>query len=149
MNILIDNFNCHQFVDVFNRALIDLNKEKKDDLFSLIQEMNSQSDIWAILFVINKLTIGFIQFQILHLSNDEFLEKVGFIRELWIEPKYRHSGIGKQLLNDCESYLSRLGIHQIVLLSLPEAKSFYEKQGYIINENYLSFNDLKVMTRII
>jgi len=147
MNILIDDFNCDQFIDVFKRALLDLNKEKKVDLCSLIQEMNSQSDIWAILFVVNKRTIAFIQFQIVYLSNDEFMERVGFIREFWIEPQHRQRGIGTKLLKDCEIHLSGLGINQFILLSLPKAENFYKKQGYILNENYISFNNLNIMTK--
>lgn len=149
MNILIDDFNCRQFITVFKRALIDLNKEKDIDLFKLIEEMNSINDIWAILFIDNIRTIGFIQFQILQLSNDKFMERVGFIREFWIEPKYRNKGIGKHLLNDCELHLNMLGINQFVLLSLPAAENFYKKQGYMINENYISFNNLKVMTKFL
>ena len=51
-----------------------------------------------------------MQFKSIELNNCFFIEKFGFIREFWIAKEYRGNGLGKQLLNDAESFFKQNGI---------------------------------------
>lgn len=53
----------------------------------------------------------------------------------WVEPEYRKSGIGKELLQAFEAWAKKVGCSLIVMISLDdELGKFYEANGYSLSE---------------
>lgn len=77
--------------------------------------------------------IGFIQIQIDKPESD-WCERVGwgFIRELYIHPKYRRKQFGKQLVQYVEEYLTHKGVPAIYLTADKDF-TFWKKMGYTEN----------------
>ena len=55
-----------------------------------------------------------------------------YLSHIWVSEKYRNSGYGSRLLNDCEVEMKRLGCKSIILETLNEkAVELYLKHDYI------------------
>ena len=141
---ITDFSNC-LFADSFSKALEEFGKEESGNLSQILQKMNAQESMWALLEIRNQEVLGFIQYGLISLKHKSFEKACGTICEFWIAPAYRKHGIGAALLASCESILRQRGAKELLLAALPSAQAFYEKHGYAINENVQSVNGLKVM----
>lgn len=73
--------------------------------------------------------IGFIQIKPISFSNDFFEESYGFIREIWVNKKYRLCGHGAALMELAEEHFRKNGICKSILTT-DTAPEFYKKLGY-------------------
>ena len=145
--IFISDFKNEKFISAFKTALeefsIDLSK-----LGTYIEEFNAAGNIFAYVLVSEKgESIGMIQFQKTELSNQYITEEYGLIREFWIAPECRNNGFGTILLNKAESFFAKHGVTHILLSALPDAESFYCKNGYTESSDITAFNKLKVFEK--
>jgi ribosomal protein S18 acetylase RimI-like enzyme len=61
------------------------------------------------------------------------IQEYGLVRDLGVTEKYRHSGIGKRLLEEAQSWFSKKGVHRIearVAKSNGLATDFWAKMGF-------------------
>ena len=54
-----------------------------------------------------------------------------YIDMIEVVPGCRRRGVGTELLRMAERHLASCGCSQVTLLSLPDARGFYEKNGYV------------------
>lgn len=99
------------------------------DWNGLWEEMNSGENT-AYLALENDRAIGFLQFTEIKLSSWFFTQKLGFIREFWVDKDHRSMGIGMQLLELTEKYFLENGLSQAILTT-ESANEFYTKRGYV------------------
>lgn len=62
-----------------------------------------------------------------------YMEDGFYIMQLSVLPEYQHMGIGKQLLDYCESKLKAEGIKNFELITAPHDVTFYTKCGYSVS----------------
>ena len=96
----------------------------------------------------NKTIYGFIRLRINH-TNDNIYHKDlmdnAFIRELHVYgslskhnekgKNIQHKGFGKKLLKEAEKIVQKNNINKISIISGVGVREYYEKNGYILNEN--------------
>ena len=92
--------------------------------------------------------LGFIQLKIDTLQNWFFEETVGFVREFWIDGKYRNQGYGTQLLQAAEDYFREHGAYKAILTT-DTAPDFYRKNGYVRDHSYQARNEDAVFTKLL
>jgi len=76
-------------------------------------------------------------------SRWERYKDYGEIVSIYLLPEYVGKGSGKILLKRCIDELKKLGYNKILLWVLEEnyrARRFYEKNGFVCNEEYLNDN---------
>lgn len=61
----------------------------------------------------------------------------GLIEEVIVKEKYRGNSIGKELVNKCVEKAEELECYKVVLSCDDDVKSFYEKQGFEYNMNFM------------
>ena len=144
---LISDFSDILFVSTFKNALNEC-ALAPFNVGKLIEEFNAAGNIYAYVLLNEKgESIGMIQFQKTELSNHYITEKYGLIREFWIAPECRNNGFGTILLNKAESFFAKHGVTHILLSALPDAESFYCKNGYTESSDITAFNKLKVFEK--
>lgn len=103
------------------------------DWEDLFKQMNKDKETIAFIrYNNNNDCIGFIQVKPTIFSNDFFEEPYGFIRELWINKKYRLCGHGAALMKLAEEYFYKNGIYKSILTT-STAPEFYKKLDYKIS----------------
>lgn len=138
-DVLISDFIDPRFMKAFKQYFseIGINDKNWDDFF---EEMNSAEGNMAYVRYSEKdEVIGFIQFTPIELTNWFFNEKLGFIREFWINSNYRRMGYGSELLELAERYFRDNGIKKAVLTTYT-APAFYEAKGYKKDESFTAKN---------
>lgn len=75
--------------------------------------------------------------------------KIPEINDLYVTPKFRKIGVGKQLLDACEAYAKKHGLAKIGLgvglyQSYGSAQRLYAKNGYIPDGNGLMYHNKPV-----
>lgn len=54
----------------------------------------------------------------------------------WVDPEYRKSNIGRELLEAFEYWAKKVGCELVTMISLDErVGKFYEKNGYVLTEH--------------
>ena len=143
--VLIDEFcnDCfqHVFMEYFNELEIEV-----DNWNGVFDSMNSQGGNFVFLLMNHNEALSFIQFRIEHTEHWFITEKFGFIREFWIKPTERKTGLGSVLLNQTEDYFRDQGITKI-LLTTDTAKEFYLKNGYKKARSYTALNNDPVYSK--
>lgn len=146
-NILITDFSNKVFQEMFKKYFSEIKIEVKD-WDGLWAEMNSQNDgNTAFIRTCNNEPAGFIQFTTITLENWFFKERSGFLREIWVDEKFRKQGNGTELLRLAEKYFKDNGISRIFLTTEEDNIGFYLNRGYQIHENIQAKNQLTVMVR--
>jgi len=126
---LISDFSDPAFQKAFKQYFSELEVEVEDwdDLF---RQMNDEGGNLAFVRLDeNNETIGFVEFQPIVFKSWFFEETYGFIREFWVDPKYRGKRHGSELLKLAEQYMSQQGIESFILTS-DTAPDFDFKNGY-------------------
>ena len=95
--------------------------------------------------------LGFILFQEEVLTHQMafFTERLGFIRELWVNPCIRKMGYGKALVLAAQTFLKDRGVRKMILTYEQSALDFYERLGYQIDPSYCAANEQGGVTRLI
>jgi ribosomal protein S18 acetylase RimI-like enzyme len=63
--------------------------------------------------------------------------KIGYIWGVYVEPDYRHQGIGRSLTQMNLDYLKTIGCTRAVLHASPLGRSVYEQLGFQPNNEML------------
>lgn len=142
---MINNFNNTLFQAAFKEYFNELGV-KINDWNKLFNQMNNDIGNYAYLITDNNTVVGFIQFKAIILSNSFFEEQYGFIREFWIDEKYRKQGYGTKLLKLAEDYFINNRIYQVILTTAT-ASDFYTKNGYKKNYSITAKNNDSVFTK--
>ncbi len=56
--------------------------------------------------------------------------RCGYVDQMFVQPAYRHQGVGAQLLALCEDWFRAQGIAHCLLHTAPKAVRFYARTGY-------------------
>ena len=59
--------------------------------------------------------------------------RCGFVDQMYVQPQYRRTGIGAQLLSKCEDWFKSQGIGHVLLHAAVRAIRFYARAGYQSN----------------
>lgn len=146
-DIFITDFFDPMFTDMFKRYFSELGMDVKD-WNGLFEEMNTRNGgNCAYIRVCGDNPIGFIQFTAVTLENWFLKERLGFIREFWVQKELRRQGHGSALCSLAEKYFFDNGIRRIVLTAEETEKEFYFKRGYRICGGMAAKNDMDVWVR--
>lgn len=146
-DLLITDFSEPLFQAMFKKYFAELGINVKD-WDGLWKEMNTQDGgNMAYIRLCENEPIGFIQFTPIMLEGWFFKEKLGFIREFWVDEEYRKCGHGAELLSLAEKYFSGNGIRRIVLTAEKNEQGFYLKRGYRICEAMEAKNKMAVSVK--
>lgn len=92
--------------------------------------------------------VGFIIYQVDDVINDWcFKDGCGDIRELFVTPSSRKSGIGSALVTFAESQLKAEGADGVYLLPTEESEKFFIRLGYADCGEYCAELDNKVFEK--
>ncbi len=100
----------------------------------------NKSGMKSLVLCENSETVGTVSFC---RSRWEKFPDFGEIVSIYFLPEYIGKGYGKHLLKKCVDELNRQGFDNILLWVLEEnrnARSFYEKNGFICTDNFLNDN---------
>lgn len=137
---LISDFSDPLFQYAFMQYFKDLNLDV-DDWPGIFREMNEEGrNLAYVRLNENGEVIGFIQFCTIEFTSWFFNETYGFIREFWVDEKYRNKGHGSELLKLAEKYLQKQGIYSFILTT-DTAENFYIKNGYVKASGCRAKND--------
>lgn len=92
--------------------------------------------------------IGFVIYQIDTPENEWcFKEGYGDIREIYISPSLRNTGVGSKLLTFAENRLTQNGVKATYVLPTEETENFFTANGYGDNGDYCAELDNKVFEK--
>ena len=129
-DVFVEDFESEPFMTAFQAYFSEISGGTRNWPM-LFRQMNTERDVTkAIMGLDGDTVIGFVMFCEVRLSCAFFAEAYGYIRELWVHPAYRRTGIGGHLLSLAESYFTEHGLAQIMLNAEPQAVGFYRKKGY-------------------
>lgn len=146
-DLLISDFNDSVFQAMFKKYFNELGISVKDweGLFSEMNTLNGGN--LAYIRLSENEPVGFIQFTFISLENWFFKEKLGFIREFWVNEKFRKQGHGGELLSLVEKHFKDSGIHRIILTPDENEQQFYFNRGYSICEYIEAINKMAVAVK--
>jgi ribosomal protein S18 acetylase RimI-like enzyme len=61
------------------------------------------------------------------------LSEFGFVHDLWVDPDYRHEGVGRQLVMHAIERFAQIGVRQVrldVVHNNPAARALFEQCGF-------------------
>ncbi|MGN1104741.1 MAG: GNAT family N-acetyltransferase [Candidatus Coproplasma sp.] len=91
---------------------------------------------------------GFIIYQTDTPENEWcFKEGYGDIREIYVTPSHRKTGVGSKLLTFAENCLTKSGVKGVYVLPTEEAEGFFTRCGYCDNGDYCEELDNKVFEK--
>ncbi len=130
-DLFITDFKSVEFQEAFKIYFDELNVrvEKWDKLFTNMNNDKHGKNFAYVRIADNGEIVGFIQFTTIIMNSWFFSTDIGFIREFWVNSKYRKQGHGKELLNLVESYFKEKDIGYTILTT-DTAEQFYLKNGY-------------------
>ena len=127
--VLINDFTNPDFRTMFMRYFDEINVNV-DDWDALFSEMNNEKQNLAyIRFNEDGSPVGFIQFTVMSFASWFFDFETGFIREFWVDSRFRGQGHGSMLLRRAEEYFIGNGVYRSILTT-DTAESFYIRRGY-------------------
>lgn len=113
----IDKINIGWFYsESHKKHLTDVLKDRKNKVFVFVDKEN---------------IIGYVKAHLF--CREPFLEKVGYVSELYVEKPYRSQGVGKQLLDEAIKWFKQQKLKWTTTsthLLDSEAISFWKKRGY-------------------
>ena len=142
----VTDFRDPLFAEAFTRYFSELGIKVRD-WERLWDEMN-RSGCKAGLRLCNDRVIGFIQYQPILSESSFFEERLGFIRELWIEPDHRRQGHGTALLALAEEACRAQGVVRMILTT-DTAAQFYLQNGYRKRPDIAAKNRLCVYEKLL
>lgn len=133
-DIFVEDFESELFTEAFKKHYGETGN-KSYNWEWLFRQMNAEKDTTkAIMRLDGNTAVGFIMFCEVELQCIFFSEKIGYIRELWVDKSYRRTGHGSHLMHLAEKYFSDRTVPQAALMTNPKSKEFYLKLGYSESE---------------
>ena len=136
------DFKDVRFTECFRRYFLEIGIRLKDDtdVFDEIAKSCEKENMRAFVLGEDQAFTGFIMFQPELLKGGFFEERLGFIRELWVDPSYRHLGYGRRLIETAEKHFREEKIAKLILTYEEEAIGFYRKLGFVHDRSYCAEN---------
>ena len=133
-DIYVEDFESEIFTEAFKKHYSETST-KSYNWDMLFRQMNSEKDTTkAIMRLDGDTVVGFIMFCEVELQCIFFSEKIGYIRELWVDKAYRRTGNGSHLMHLAENYFSDRMVPQTALMTNSKSRDFYIKLGYSASE---------------
>jgi len=129
-NVIL-RFLAQKYTADFDKDVI-ISKKTKQDLARLTKQEFKDPRITYLLVTKKNNPIGFA---ILSVAPE--IDNTAFIGELFIKTKYRHQGIGRQLIKKTTELVTKKGIKNLrvtVALKNKSAQKFYKKFGFSIKK---------------
>ena len=146
----IEDYNHSEFQSVFTLYFNEIGIEiKKDtDLWNIMQ---NTKNLYCYAVEDTRQIISFIMFQkeYLESSTGFFMERTGYIRELYVRKEFRKFGFGRLLLNIAEEYFKENSVFKLILTYENDAIDFYKKLGFIEDKSVTAKNNLDVVIKMI
>lgn len=142
----VTDYHDARFTDAFRRYFAELGIEVVR-WESLWDEMN-HSTVSTILREGEAGTIGFVQYEVITSKSRFFDERLGFVREIWVEPSLRGAGHGRALLALAEEACREAGVVRM-MLTTDTAEPFYLRAGYRHRADVHAKNGLCVYERLL
>ena len=134
------------FTDAFTRYFAELGISVQN-WEGLWDEMN-RSGVSTLLRERDGYAIGFVQYEVITSKSGFFEERLGFLREIWVDPSLRDAGHGRALLALAEAACREVGVRRMILTS-DTAEAFYLHLGYCPRADIRSKNGLCVYERLL
>lgn len=146
-NLFITDFSDPVFQSMFKKYFAEIGMNVKD-WDGLFEEMNTQNGgNCAYIRMCDNEPVGFIQFTAVTLENWFLKERLGFIREFWVEEKFRRQGHGTVMLYLAEKYFKDNNIRRTVLTAEEKERQFYLNRGYSVDRNAEAKNKIEVFAK--
>lgn len=142
-----EDFGSPLFQTAFKAYFSELGIEI-NDWEGLFQAMQAEGGNFMYVAEEDSQLIGFLMSKWDELSNWFFIERVGFVREFWVDPSHRGKHLGQQLLSNTEQHFLDAGIYKIILTT-DRAASFYATLGYQLDKSYQAKNEDPVYTKLL
>lgn len=146
----ITDYNNSEFQSVFTSYYNEIGIEIKmnTDLWNI---MSNTKEMYCYAAENKGQIIGFIMFQneCLNSSTGFFIERVGYIRELYVRKEFRKSGFGSVLLDIAKKHFKQNSVFKLILTYEKEAIDFYKKLGFIEDKSFTAKNNRGVVIKII
>ena len=129
-DIFVEDYEQDLFTTAFKRYFgeISTNTRNWSMLFS---QMNAEKEnTKTIMRLDGEAVVGFVMFCEITLKCIFFYERIGYVRELWVDARYRSMGNGRDLLEKAEMCFAENNIKKSVLSIVCGKEKFYEKCGY-------------------
>ncbi len=147
-DLFITDFKNPQFQTAFKTYFEEMNVTIKNwkKLFDCMNNDKNGENYSYVRIDDNGETVGFIQFTAITMNSWFFSTDMGFIREFWVNEKYRKQGHGKELLTLAENYFKEKDICYAILTT-DTAEQFYLKNGYEKNPHIAAVNKMDVYVK--
>lgn len=143
---LITDYRDAHFTDAFMRYFAELGIRVRN-WEGLWDEMN-RSGVSTLLRERDGYAIGFVQYEVITSKSSFFEERLGFLREIWVDPSLRGAGHGRALLALAEAACREAGVVRMILTT-DTAEPFYLRLGYRLRADIRAKNGLCVYERIL
>jgi aminoglycoside 6'-N-acetyltransferase I len=84
-----------------------------DDHAEDIARVLADADYWAFVAMRDGEAIGFAEIAIRKYANGCESQPVPFLEGIWVDPRYRRSGVGRRLIAHVESFVKTRGFREI------------------------------------
>ncbi len=129
-DLFVEDFEAEQFTTAFKKYFAEISTADRNWQM-LFRQMNAEKETTkALLRLDGETVVGFVLFCEVEPKCLFFSERLGYIRELWVDPAFRKHGNGSGLLQAAEAEFVKRGVKQVVLSAVPDAQTFYRKNGY-------------------
>lgn len=146
-DLFITDFFNPVFQTMFKKYFSEIGV-RVEDWEGLWSEMNNKNGgNSAYIRICDNEPAGFIQFTDITLESWFLKERLGFIREFWVDEKFRKRGYGTELLCLAEKYFTDNGIRRVVLTPEENERLFYLKRGYVTDYNFEAKNQIEVFAK--
>ncbi len=121
------------------------------DVFDELIKAEKTEGLQSIGLMHSKELLGFVLYQIETFESNSsfFKQKVGYIREIWVNKDYRGQKLGTKLMEEVYTRLRNVGVCKVLLTYDEDAIGFYEKLGYEYDDSYEAKNKLKCIVKVL
>lgn len=134
------------FTSYFNEIGIMI--KANTDLWTI---MSDTKDLYCYSIESKGRIIGFIMFQeeCLESGTGFFIERTGYVRELYVLKNFRKLGFGTLLIKIAEEYFKQNAVFKLILTYENNAIDFYKKLGFIEDKSFIAKNNQGIMTKML
>lgn len=113
----------------------------KTEVLNFIQSAREQNSYQAFIAEVDRKIVGSAGSQLFAglypMPFQPSYRKIGYIWGVYVEPDYRHQGIGRSLTQMNLDYLKTIGCTRAILHASPMGRSVYEQLGFQPNNEML------------
>ncbi len=147
--------NCYsaEFQQAFREYFAEYGVVLKEhtDVFDELQKACDTEGMTSFLLWENEKIIAFVLYQVEQFASSSgfFSEKVGYIRELWVQKEHRRQGLATRLMEECFGDFRTEEVKKVLLTYDEDAEKFYLKLGFVYDDSYIAKNGLNCFVKTI